>query len=184
MKKIIAVFLVFCLTLGIFSSCGSLNGLNPKKPVTLTMWHNFGGDMQKTMDFLIDEFNSTAGKEQGIIINVTAIASSAELQNALNMILNEDPGAPEMPDIFTCYPKTAILFQEKGLLANLDSYFSEEELNAYIPAFVEEGRLGDGGLYVFPFAKSTEILYLNYTLFDRFSQATGVSIEALSLIHI
>jgi multiple sugar transport system substrate-binding protein len=129
------------------------------------------------MDALIDEFNGTVGQEQGIIINVTAITSSAELQESLNMIVNGDPGAPELPNITTMYPKTAILFQQKGMLANLDSYFSAAEQDAYLPAFLAEGRFGDGGLYVFPFAKSTEIMFLNRTLFDRFADATGVTID-------
>jgi len=84
-----------------------------------------------------------------------------------------------MPDIFTGYPKVAIRFQEKGLLADLDNYFTAEELSAYVDEFVAEGRLADGGLYVFPIAKSTEVLYVNQTLFDRFSAATGASPELL-----
>ena len=96
------------------------------------------------------------------------------------MIVNDDPGAPDIPDIFTGYPKLAIQFQEKGMLADLDAYFSEDELEAYIDAFIEEGRIGDGGLYVFPIAKSTEVLYVNQTLFDRFSAETGASADKLS----
>jgi len=144
------------------------------------MWHNYGGDMQQAMDYLIDQFNSTVGKEQGIVIDVTAISSSSELNKSLTMIVNGDPGAPEMPDIFTGYPKLAIQFWEKGLLADLDNYFTADELSAYVEAFVEEGRLSDGGLYVFPIAKSTEVLYVNQTLFDRFAAETGASVDMLS----
>ncbi|QNL43532.1 extracellular solute-binding protein [Oscillibacter hominis] len=176
MKQFLAsLLLILCLT-----GCGSTQKLDPKNPVTVTMWHNYGGDMQESMDYLIDKFNSTVGKEQGIVINVTAISSSSELNESLNMIANGDPGAPEMPDIFTGYPKIAVLFQEKGMLVNLDNYFTAEELSAYVDAFVEEGRLSDGGLYVFPLAKSTEILYLNQTLFDRFAAETGAKVEQLS----
>ncbi|MDD3192555.1 MAG: extracellular solute-binding protein [Oscillospiraceae bacterium] len=182
MKRTLAVLLSLIILTGITGGCSNnKNGLDPQSPVTLTMWHNFGGDMQKTMDTLIDEFNSTEGKEQGVIINVTAITSSAELQETLNRIVNGDPGAPAMPDITTSYPKTAVLFQEKGLLANLDDYFTSEELENYVPQFVAEGRFGeDNGLYVFPFAKSTEILYLNQTLFDAFSAETGIGMDSLS----
>ncbi len=180
MKKAIALILALVFLLGCLSGCGSTSPLNPKEPVTLAMWHNYGGDMQQAMDYLIDQFNSTVGKEQGIVIDVTAISSSSELDKSLTMIVNGDPGAPDMPDIFTGYPKLAILFQEKGLLANLDNYFTEDELSAYVEAFVEEGRLSDGGLYVFPIAKSTEVLYVNQTLFDRFAAATGVSADMLS----
>ena len=177
-KRLGATTLALILTL---AGCagGEKSPLNPKKPVTLTMWHNFGGSMQETMDELIDQFNSTVGREQGIIINVTAISSSAELQKTLSMIAAGDPGAPEMPNITTSYPKTAILFQQKGMLANLDDYFTQEELAGYIPSFVEEGYFEDG-LYVFPIAKSTEILYLNQTLFDQFAAATGVTMDSLA----
>lgn len=184
MKKTLSRTLMFCLFsilfAGMFSACSAKNVLNPKDPVTLTMWHNFGGGMQQTMDFLIDEFNATAGRERGVIVSVEAVTSSANLQDALNMIVAGDPGAPVMPDLVTAYPKTAVHFQAKGLLANLDNYFTEEELASYIPAFVDEGRFGGGGLYVFPFAKSTELLFMNQTLFDRFAAETGITIDCFS----
>ena len=180
MKKAIALLLALVFLSGCLSGCGNSSPLDPKEPVTLTMWHNYGGDMQQAMDYLIDQFNSTVGKEQGIVIDVTAISSSSELNKSLTMIVNGDPGAPEMPDIFTGYPKLAIQFWEKGLLADLDNYFTADELSAYVEAFVEEGRLSDGGLYVFPIAKSTEVLYVNQTLFDRFAAETGASVDMLS----
>ena len=178
-KKLLLLLTVFSILVVSLTACNR-SPLDPDEPVTLTMWHNYGGDMQQAMDLLIDEFNSTVGKEQGIIINVTAISSSSELNESLSLIVNGDPGAPDMPDIFTGYPKVGVQFMEKGMLCNLDEYFSEEELDAYIDAFVEEGRLADGGLYVFPIAKSTEILYLNQTLFDRFAAATGADSSKLA----
>ncbi len=179
MKKLFCLLFVLFLTFGTFAGCDR-SPLDPKNPVTLTMWHNYGGDMQAAMDLLIDQFNSTVGREKGIVINVTAISSSAELNKSLNMIVNDDPGAPELPDIFTGYPSLAIQFQNKGMLADLDNYFSGAELEAYIDAFVEEGRIADGGLYVFPIAKSTEVLYVNQTLFDRFAAETGASADKLA----
>ena len=180
MKKFTTLLLTLLLALGCVSGCGKGSPLDPKNPVTLTMWHNYGGDMQESMDYLIDQFNSTVGKEKGIVINVTAISSGSELNKSLTMIANDDPGAPDMPDIFTGYPKIGILFQEKEMLVNLEDYFSEKELDEYVEAFLEEGRFDDGGLYVFPIAKSTEILYLNQTLFDRFAAETGVSVDLLA----
>lgn len=177
MKKIVSLTLALALLLFCLSGCGSTSKLDPKNPVTVTMWHNYGGDMQEAMDYLIDQFNATVGKEQGIVINVTAISSSSELNESLAIIVNGDPGAPDMPDIFTGYPKIAVQFEEKDMLANLDDYFTTDELSAYVDAFVAEGRLSDGGLYVFPLAKSTEVLYLNQTLFDHFAAETGASAD-------
>ena len=179
MKKVLSLLIIVFLLCGLFAGC-SKSPLDPKNPVTLTMWHNYGGDMQATMDYLIDQFNSTVGKDKGIIINVEAISSSSELNKSLAMIADDDPGAPDMPDIFTGYPKVAIQFQEKGMLANLDEYFTEDELSKYVDEFVAEGRLSDGGLYVFPIAKSTEVLYVNMTLFNEFAAATGASADDLA----
>lgn len=177
-------FLWLLLILGLsaitLAGCQNPDRPSPKDPVTLTMWHNYGGEMQRTMDTLVDEFNSTVGKEQGITIDVAAISSSAQLNESLIMIANGDPGAPALPDIFTGYPKIAAQLQSKGLLCNLDTYFTAAELSAYVDEFVAEGRLADGGLYVFPLAKSTEVLYLNQTLFDRFAAAVGAQREQLS----
>ncbi|MFT3951797.1 MAG: extracellular solute-binding protein [Oscillospiraceae bacterium] len=164
------------------SGCKDKDTVTAENPVTLTMWHNFGGELQTTIDSLLEEFNSTVGKEKGIIINVTAISSSAELQTKLDSVLNGDPGAPAMPDIFTAYPKTAVKFQEKDKLANLDNYFTADELSQYVKSYVDEGRFNDG-LYVFPFAKSTEVLFVNKTLFDRFSADSGITEDDLATFN-
>ena len=171
-----ALVMIFILFL---TGCGNTVHINADKPVTLTLWHNYGGQLKDTMDEMVDEFNETVGAEQGIIINVTSISGSAALHDKLTMAANGDPGAPTLPDITTAYPKTALILVEKDLLADLYQQFTHGELDAYVPAFIEEGRLEGQGLYVFPTAKSTEVLFVNRTIFDRFAQDTGVTLEDL-----
>jgi multiple sugar transport system substrate-binding protein len=181
MKRYAAFFFALAAAAALLlPGCAGEQRLDPRHPVTLTLWHNFGSQMEDSMSALVDEFNATTGREHGVLISVTSVSSSASIQEKLTMIASGDPGAPEMPDITTCYPATAVLLQEKGLIAPLDTQFTEEELEAYLPRFVEEGRLSDGKLYVFPFAKSTEVLFLNQTLFDRFAVESGASLEDLS----
>lgn len=177
--KVISIMMIMMMSF-VLIGCSSKSKLNAKHPVTLTMWHNYGGNMQETMDLLIDEFNATVGKDKGIIIDVTAISSSGDLNRSLSMIANGDPGAPDMPDIFTGYPKNAMQFYEKDMLVNMEDYIDKEKLSEYVDEFIDEGRLNDGELYVFPVAKSTEILYLNRTLFDEFAADTGADISKLS----
>ena len=86
------------------------------------------------------------------------------------MAANGDPGAPSLPDITTAYPKTAIILAGKDLLVDLNEQFTPEELSAYIPEFLQEGKVKEDGLYVFPIAKSTEVLFVNMTIFNRFSR--------------
>lgn len=180
MKRILVVFLITTMLFSLQTGCRNDHGLDPKEPVTLTLWHNYGGQMKETMDSMVDQFNETQGKEKGIIINVTSISSSNALHEKLAMIANGDAGAPEIPDITTANPKTAVMLADKDLLVNLKDQFSKEELNAYIPRFIEEGTLGTDQLYIFPTAKSTEVTFLNKTVFDRFSKDTGASYEDLS----
>ncbi|MEL7655167.1 MAG: extracellular solute-binding protein [Bacillota bacterium] len=180
MKRILVIFLITTMIFSLQTGCSDDHGLDPKEPVTLTLWHNYGGQMKETMDSMVDQFNESQGKEKGIIINVTSISSSNALHEKLAMIANGDAGAPEMPDITTANPKTAVMLAEKDLLVNLKDQFSEKELKAYIPRFIEEGTLGTDQLYIFPTAKSTEVTFLNKTVFDRFSNETGADYEDLS----
>ena len=92
---------------------------------------------------------------------------------------NEEPGASELPDLFVSYPKTVLALPDDSILVDYKEYFSEEELSAFLPAFVEEGTV-DGRFVVLPVAKSTEIMFINQTIFDRFSKATGITVEDLN----
>ena len=176
MKRII-IFCLICILL--LTGCTSMELFSTKKPVTINLWHNYGGTMKDTMDSLIDEFNDTKGREEGILVNVTSLSGSAAIHDKLKMVANDEPGAPELPDITTLYPNTALMLAEKGLLADLESQFSEEDLSAFIPEFVEEGRLSDGKLYVLPTAKSTEVMFVNTTIFNRFINETDVEYDDL-----
>lgn len=180
MKKAIGIIVLLILVSSWFlTGCQNKNSLSPRNPVTLTVWHNYGGQMKNTMDEMVDEFNATVGAEKGIILSVTSISGSATLHEKLTMAAKGDPGAPQLPDITTAYPKTALILAQKGLLADIGEQFTEEELSAYVPEFLEEGRLMDGKLYVFPIAKSTEVLFVNKIIFNRFAKDTGVSFQDL-----
>ena len=178
-KHLFLLIILMVITIPIWLGCGASTKLDPSHPVTLNLWHNYGGQLKDTMDAMIDEFNETAGAEHGIMINVTSISGSATLHEKLTMAAYGDPGAPELPDITTAYPKTALLLAEKGLLVDLNDYFTPQELDAYITEFIREGRIEGDHLYVFPTAKSTEVLFVNTTIFNRFASDTGVRLEDL-----
>lgn len=180
MKRKVFTTLFFLLVLGLsLAGCQNEKRLDPNHPVTLTLWHNFGAQMKNTMDMMVDEFNATVGVQKGIVLSVTSISSSAALHEKLTMAANGDPGAPVLPDITTAYPKTALILDEKGLLVDLETLFTKEELSAYIPQFLAEGRLGDEKLKVFPIAKSTEVLFVNKTIFDRFAKDYDLDLATL-----
>jgi multiple sugar transport system substrate-binding protein len=113
-------------------------------------------------------------------VEVTSVTDAKIISEQLLAAANRDPGAPPMPDIAVLYPQVAVTLAERGVLADLGRYLPEETVASFVPRFVEEGRLGGDTLYLLPVAKSSEVLYLNRTLFERFSAATGVGAEALA----
>lgn len=158
--------------------------LNPEKPVTLTIWHYYNGAHQAAFDKLVEEFNNTVGKDLGIYIEEYSKGSVSDLETAISDSVNGAVGAEEMPDLFSTYTDSAYVIQEKGLLTDLTQYFQPEELEQYVDAYIEEGEFtGDGSLYVFPVAKSTEITMMNKTDWDKFAEATGASLDDLKTVQ-
>ena len=63
-------------------------------------------------------------------------------------------------------------------LLNWKEYFKEKELSAFVDEFIEEGYFEDK-LLMLPVAKSTELLFLNQTLFERFATDANISTKSL-----
>ena len=183
MKKIICLLVLTGTLVGILSGCAAGSPLDPKKPVTLTLWHTYGEPMITAMDTLIDEFNSTVGAREGIVIQTGLVADPAALNEKLLAAADGDPGAPKLPDMAVVNPNVAIKLADGGLLMDFSSQFSDKELSAYVPAFLDEGKLGGDKLYILPIAKSTEVLYVNTTIFDRFAKDTGVTLSQLATVE-
>ena len=147
-------------------------------PTTITVWHVYGGQADSPLNDLIEQFNQTVGKEQKINVQVTSVSNTNTIHELVLSAANEEPGTSELPDLFISYPKTVMALPDDSILVDYRDYFTEDELSAFLPAFLEEGTVHDR-LVVLPVAKSTEIMFINKTIFDRFSQATGVTIEDL-----
>lgn len=150
-----------------------------KELVTLTMWHVYGGQTDSPLNDMVAEFNETVGKEKGINIQVTSVSDTNTIHEAVLAATNHEPGASELPDMFISYPKAVLSMPDSDILVDYKDYFSEEELSKFIPAFIEEGMIGDQ-LKVFPVAKSTELMFINKTIFDRFAAETGAKEEDLN----
>lgn len=176
MKKSVRFPLLMVLLAGLMlllPACGQKTALSAKEPVELTFWHVYGEQADSPMDTLVAEFNRTVGLEKGIRINVTGSSSAARIGEFLQESLNGDPGAREMPDLFTCHLNDALALGAEHLL-DWNQQFTADELSDFVPGFLADGT-DDGRLLVFPLAKSTHVLMLNGTGFARFSAATGAA---------
>ena len=162
-----------------FAACGKKSTLlNPGKPTTLTMWHVYGEQVDSPMNAYIEQFNSTVGKEKGIVINVTLMSNASQIGKKLKDAQTDKAGSKEMPDLFFCHSSDARSLGANNLL-NWNDYFSATELGAFVPDFLSDGTV-DGNLSVFPVSKSTYMLFIAGGVFDRFAAAKNVSLSDLA----
>ena len=169
-----------CLSLAviavlIFTGCGQKK---TKDPITVTLWHVYGGQTESPLNDLIDQFNETIGKEENIWVQVGSVTNTNTIHENVLASAFGDPGASELPDMFVSYPKTVLAMPDDTVLVDYCDYFTKEELDEFIPAFLEEGVIHDR-LSILPVAKSTEVMFVNKTAFDRFAKETGADIEDL-----
>ena len=187
-KRITSILNTFLYTLCasstlLLAGCSKTDthGLSVKNPTSIKIWHYYNGALAAAFDELVSEFNNTLGREQGIVVNAESMSTVTDLENALWDAANEKVGAPDMPNIFQCYQDTAFALDKEISLVNFDDYITEEERNSYVELFVDAGCIGENHAWkLYPTAKSTEVLILNKTDWDKFALDTGVTTQALS----
>ncbi|MDE6425650.1 MAG: extracellular solute-binding protein [Ruminococcus sp.] len=186
-KKITAIASALCIISAGFSGCGDAEkkadknyGLDAKEPTTITIWHYYNGVQQEIFDKSVIEFNETMGREKGIVVEAYSKGSVDELSASVLASIRQDAGAEELPDMFAAYSETAYIADKLGSAVDLSEYFTEAELKEYVDGYIEEGRISyDGGIKIFPTAKSTEVMMLNLTDWEKFATAAGVSTDDL-----
>jgi multiple sugar transport system substrate-binding protein len=189
-KKFFKMLAAMVITLVLFTVClsgcmkSSKSPLDPDHPVSLTIWHYYYGAQQDAFDDLVNTFNATVGKEKGIYVQGISQGSVENLETAVRDSLDGKVGSDDMPNIFSSYADTAYEVEQAGALANLSDYLSKKELSEYVDSYIEEGRIAkDGTLRIFPVAKSTEVMMINKTDWDKFAKATGASTDDLKTIE-
>lgn len=186
--KIFSAVLTLILSLSSLSGCEKNQNLdkllNKDDPVTITIWHYYNGVQQTSFDAMVDEFNNTVGLEKGIIVEASTKNSISELSKSIISSAKKEPGADELPNIFETYSETAFVIDNLGMLADLSKYFTEDEINEYVDEYISEGKFsGDNSIKIFPTAKSTEIMMLNLTDWQKFADATGATFDDLKTIE-
>ena len=193
MKKSIKSLCVIVMAVFFLIGCGTNKDdkkndekvkLDPENPISIRVWHYYNGSQQAAFDELVNEFNSTKGKELGINVEGISQGTVSDLEKTVSDSIDGKVGVDKLPDIFSSYADTAYYAQQKGKLVDLSEYFSKEELEKYVDSYIEEGYLkNDKALYLFPVAKSTESLMINKTDWKPFAKQTGSSLGELKTIE-
>ena len=192
MKKHIRAFVsLLCaaaLALGC-ASCGGAAQSTGKSGGTagvthITVWTYYNGDQLESFNKLVDQFNETTGREKGIRVESASQGSMSDLETNVMDAAQGKVGAAAMPNIFSAYADTAYALDQMGMLVDLSQYLTEDERAQYVQGYLDEGDFdGDGSMKIFPVAKSTELMFLNETDWEKFAQATGAVYDDLSTVE-
>lgn len=186
--KIFSILLSIILSVTTLSACGEKenydNILDKDDPVTITIWHYYNSVQQTSFDEMVKEFNNTVGLEKGIIVEAYTKNDISELANSVISSAKKEPGADELPDIFGTYAETAFIIDQMGMLADLSQYFTEDEINEYVDEYISEGKFSGGNsIKIFPTAKSTEVMIINLTDWQKFADSAGVTFDDLRTLE-
>jgi len=161
-KKLLAAVLAIVMIL--LAGC-STTPVPEVKPVALTIWHYFSGAQQEALDAVVKEFNETVGKDKKITVTAENQGATADLEKKIQTA--SDAGIAQLPDIIHGYPDITATLHAKGFIADMGSYIKAEDLTDYYDGFIKEGSQFTGGEFrLMPIAKSTELLFVNKTLWD------------------
>lgn len=172
---------IFALTLAFCGCTDNEVASKNSAPTAVTIWHYYNGAQKLIFDNLIAEFNETVGYEKNIMVEAYNQSSVSELAEKILESANKEVGSDYMPDIFSCYSDTAYTLNQMGLLADINKYLTSDEKAQYIESYLKEGDFeSNNSIRIFPIAKSTEVLMLNKTDWDKFAVATNANTDDLS----
>lgn len=182
-KKILFVLLCAMMVGDLTAGCGSnkqASPLNPQEPVTVTIWNYYNGDQLIAFEDFVRKFNESVGTEKGIVVESVSQGSIGDLATRLLEAAEGKVGAADVPSAAAIYAETAFILNKQNAIVPLNAYFTEEELDTFIPEFVDEGRFMDEGeLYLLPVSKSTETFIVNTTDWEIFGGESGINWDSM-----
>ena len=191
MKKRIRAFVSLLCAAALAMGCAACGGTRKSSSADgaagvtrITVWTYYNGDQLESFNALVDKFNETTGREKGIQVESDSQGSVNDLETNVIDAAQGKVGAAAMPNIFSAYADTAYALNQMGMVVDLSQYLTEDERAQYVQGYLDEGDFnGDGSMKIFPVAKSTELMFLNETDWEKFAQATGATYEDLSTIE-
>ena len=179
-RKVVLCLLGATLAASLFSGCSG----KKSDPVTVTVWTYYNGDQLDAFNDLTEKFNDTVGKKDGITVETKSLGTAEDLEQNVLAAVNGEVGASEVPNIFSAYADTAYTMDQKDMLVDLSDYLTDKEKDEYVEEYLKEGDFSDdGSIKIFPVAKSTELLFLNDTDWQKFAEETGAQYEDLQTIE-
>lgn len=188
MKKFLTSIIVLIAVVSLVACGGGGNGgyssdilspdqIDTSKKVELSFYHAMGDSNEKVMQSIADKFSVEMKKQYGVDVTVTF--TSQGNYDTLRKTIAAAISAGDQPTIAQTYPDHVSLYLEGEAVRELDSYVEHSEYglegseaNSYgfVDSYWAEGRIYDKDktLYSIPFNKSTEVVFYNIELFEKY----------------
>lgn len=139
--------------------------LRPDADTEVTVWYVNNDRMWQGFAGLADNYTKGEGAKYGITVKTKAFDSQAELYKQLDKAIDE---GGSLPDMLVCDTDYAAYMAEKGVLADLTTYFGNWEASNFNKDMTEAASV-DGSLVAVPVAAQTDVFMINTKLFSDFS---------------
>ena len=139
--------------------------LKPDADTEVTVWYVNNDRMWQGFAGLADNYNNGEGGKYGITVKVRDFNSSSELYKELDKRI-EEKGS--LPDMVVCDTDYAAYMDEKGVLAEMSSYFGSWEASAFRKEMAEAASK-NGTLASLPVAAETNVFMVNTEVFSDIS---------------
>lgn len=146
--------------------------LSKEDPIEVTLWHYYAGAAQENLNAIVADFNATVGAEQGVKVTNVSKPNIASLEIELNEAAQGVVYADAMPAMFLAYADKILELQDLGVISDMNEFFSEEDKEFLIEDFMISGLINDEQVML-PVVKSTEVMYINDTLWQEFATEAG-----------
>lgn len=187
MKKFLTL-IVMLIALVCVTSCGGQGvpedndiidsgNIDTSKKIEISFYHAMGQQKQAVMESIATKYSAAMKKQYGV--DVVVNFSNQGNYDTLRKTIAASIAAGDQPTVAQTYPDHVSLYLEGEAVRSLDDFLthpeyglegSEEDSYGYVDTYWAEGRIydKDGTLYSIPFNKSTEVLFYNIELFEKY----------------
>lgn len=135
------------------------------EPVTITFWHGMSGTNEEVLDEIIEEYNQS---QQYVTVVAEGKGDYYSLDNAIESAVDTNA----LPTIAQAYPTAMYKYNRLGIVRSLNPFNEQNafgfDIDKFITSYVDEDVSIDGELLGVPFNKSTELLYINKELLNKY----------------
>lgn len=173
MRKLMAFSLALVLLLSLATA-----SIAEKEPITVNFWHTGGsGALAEAVKYATEKFNTTIGKEKGIVVVDTYIGGYDDLTAKIMLSVQ----AGEQPQVAILANTMVGWFMEDEVLADMKPFADADgfDVSNILDPFMLTMGNQDGELHSVPFFRSTPILYYNKGMADAAGLQPPKTIEEL-----